>query len=396
MKRDYKSRLALHAVLIAAFAALAGCGEKTVETIRVGMILPMSGPFAEYGKQMETGARLYMQLHGDVVDGHRIELVVKDNHGPAPEVARRLAQEMVVRDKVQFLAGFGFTPDAFAAAPVATQARVPMIVMNAASSMVTEQSPYIARVSFTLPQVTAPLAQWAARNGIRRVFTLVSDYAPGLDAEAAFREAFTAAGGQIAGELRVPLNNPEFAPFLQRIKDAAPQAVFIFVPSGEPAIAFIKGFAERGLGDAGIRLIGTGDVTDDSFIQAVGDAALGVVTTHHYSVAHDSAINRRFVQAYADAYGTRTRPNQMAVSAYDGMAAIYEVVRRLDGDIEGDRAMEILQGLRIDSPRGPVSIDPVTRDIVQTVYVRRVEKRDGELYNIEFDRFENVRDPGKP
>ncbi|HUF21948.1 MAG TPA: ABC transporter substrate-binding protein [Burkholderiales bacterium] len=395
MKRKSVSGTAFRTALIAACALFAGCGEKAVETIRVGMILPMSGPFAEYGKQMETGARLYMQLHGDVVDGHRIELVVKDNHGPAPEVARRLAQEMVVRDKVQFLAGFGFTPDAFAAAPVATQAGVPMIVMNAASSMVTEQSPYIARVSFTLPQVTAPLAQWAARNGIRRVFTLVSDYAPGLDAEAAFREAFTVAGGQIAGELRVPLNNPEFAPFLQRIKDAAPQAVFIFVPSGEPAIAFIKGFAERGLADADIRLIGTGDVTDDSFIQAVGDAALGVVTTHHYSVAHDSTINRRFVQAYADAYGTRTRPNQMAVSAYDGMAAIYQVVQRLDGDIDGDRAMEVLKGLRIDSPRGPVSIDPVTRDIVQTVYVRRVEKRDGELYNIEFDRFENVRDPGK-
>ena len=269
-----------------------------------------------------------------------------------------------------------------------------MVIMNAATSIITTRSPYIARTSMTLPQVTAPLASWAFKNGIKSVYTLVSDYGPGIDAETTFKKTFTAAGGKIAGEVRVPLRNPEFAPFLQRIKDAKPEAVFIFLPAGEQPVAFMKGFAERELDKAGIKLIATGDVTEDGMIDAMGDTPLGVVTTHHYSVAHDSPQNKAFLKAYADFAGTG-RPNFMAVGGWDGMAAIYEVARRLNGKIDGDKAMEVLKGLKLDSPRGPLTIDAETRDPIQTVYVRRVQKVNGKLYNVEFEQVQNVKDPGK-
>lgn len=379
---------------LAALAA-AACLPLAAQPVKIGLVAPFSGVAADYGRQMEAGVRAWMRLHGDSVAGRRIELVVRDTTGPNPEIAKRLAQELVTREKVDFLAGFGFTPEALAAAPVATEAKVPMIVMNAASSAVTTRSPYIARLSMTLPQVSAPMATWAARNGIRRVYTLVADYAPGLDAEAAFRKAFTAAGGEVVDAVRVPLRNPEFAPFVQRIKDARPQAVFIFVPAGEQSIAFMKAFEERGLAAAGIRVIGTGDLTDDNVLQAMGDPVAGVITSHHYSAAHDSPENRAFVKAFAEVAGKLPRPNFMAVGGYDGMAAIAEVVRRLGGRIDGERAMEVLKGFRHASPRGPIAIDPATRDIVQTVYIRRVEKVGGQYYNVEFDRFPDVKDPGK-
>ena len=301
----------------------------------------------------------------------------------------------MTRDKVDFLAGFGFTPEALAAAPVATEAKVPMIVMNAASSVVTTRSPYIARLSMTLPQVSAPMATWAAKNGIRKVYTLVADYAPGIDSENAFKAAFTAAGGRVVDSVRVPLRNPEFAPFVQRIKDAKPEAVFMFVPAGEQSIAFMKAFEERGLAKAGIRVIATGDLTDDNVLNAMGDAVLGVITSHHYSAAHDSPENKAFVTAFKQVAKDLPRPNFMAVGGYDGMAAIAEVVKKLGNRIDGDQAMEILKGLKLTSPRGPISIDPATRDIVQTVYIRRVEKIGGEYYNVEFDKYPDVKDPGK-
>jgi len=300
----------------------------------------------------------------------------------------------VVNDKVDFLAGFGLTPNALAAAPVATEAKKPMVIMNAATSIITTRSPYIVRVSFTLPQVTAPLATWALNNGIKQVYTLVADYGPGIDAETQFKKTFAAGGGQIVGSVRTPANNPDFAPFLQRLKDAKPQAVFIFLPVGEQPTAFMKAFAERELGKAGIRLIATGDLTDDGVLEAMGDVPLGVVTTQHYSVAHDSAQNRAFLKAYAEIAGGR--PNFAAVGGWDGMAAIYEVIKRLNGNVDGDKAMEVLKGLAIDSPRGPITIDPATRDVVQTIYVRRVERlKDGKIYNVEFDQVPNVKDPGK-
>jgi branched-chain amino acid transport system substrate-binding protein len=365
------------------------------ETIKVGLIAPFSGPFADYGKQMEGGIKAYMQQHGDKVAGKKIEIIYKDTTGPAPEIAKRLAQELVVRDKVDFLAGFGLTPEALAVAPIAEQAKKPMIIMNAATSIITTKSEYIARVSMTLPQISAPMATWAVKNGIKRVVTLVADYGPGIDAETAFKTNFVGGGGQVLESIRVPLRNPEFAPFIQRIKDAKPEAVFIFVPAGEQGIAFMKGYRERGLAEAGIKVIATGDLTDDHVLPAMGDAVLGVITTFHYSAAHDSPENKAFLKSFAAANPNGGRPNFMAVAAYDGMAAIYEVVRKLNGKIDGDKAMAALKGWKTMSPRGPIMIDPQTRDVVQTVYVRKVEKVGGELYNVEFDKFANVKDPGK-
>jgi branched-chain amino acid transport system substrate-binding protein len=365
------------------------------EPVKVGVVAPFSGAAGDYGRQMEAGMKAWLRIHGDSVAGRRIRILVRDTTGPNPEIAKRLAQELVTRDQVDFLAGFGFTPEALAVAPVATQARVPMIVMNAASSVVTTRSPYIARFSMALPQVSAPMASWAARNGIRKVYTLVADYAPGIDAETAFKAAFSAAGGQVVDSVRVPLRNPEFAPYVQRIKDARPEAVFMFVPAGEQSIAFMKAFEERGLAQAGIRVIATGDLTDDNVLNAMGEPVVGVITSHHYSLAHDSPENRAFVKAFREVGGGLARPNFMAVGGFDGMAAIAAVVGQLGSRIDGDRAMEILKGLKLMSPRGPIAIDPETRDIVQTVYIRRVEKIGGEYYNVEFDRYPDVKDPGK-
>jgi branched-chain amino acid transport system substrate-binding protein len=376
------------APLLAAVAAVAGAQEP----LKVGAVLEVTGPFASIAKQIENGMRLYMARNGDSVAGRKVELIIKDSTGAQPEVAKRLVTELVTRDKVDFVVGFGLTPNALAAAPVVTEAKVPTIIMNAATSVIVSKSPYMARVSMTLPQVTMPIAQWAVKNKIKKVYSLVADYGPGLDAEATFKKNFTAAGGEIIGEVRTPLKNPDFGPFIQRIKDAKPEAIFIFLPAGEQGIAFMKGYRERGLAEAGIRIIGPGDVVEDDILEAIGDSALGAVTTHHYSAAHDSALNRDYVKAYMERF--KIRPNFMSVGGYDGMAVVYEVAKKLNGKIDPDKAMEIIKGMKIDSPRGPIHIDPQTRDVVQTVYVRKVEKKDGKLFNIEFDKFENVKDPG--
>ncbi|WP_151636963.1 ABC transporter substrate-binding protein [Noviherbaspirillum aerium] len=365
------------------------------ETIKVGLVAPFSGPFADYGKQMESGIKAYMKQHGDKVAGKKVEIIIKDTTGPVPEVAKRLAQELVVRDKVDFLAGFGLTPEALAVAPIAEQAKKPMIIMNAATSIITTKSNYIARVSMTLPQVSGPMATWAVKNNVKRVVTLVADYGPGIDAETAFKTNFIGGGGQVVESIRVPLRNPEFAPYIQRIKDAKPEAVFIFVPAGEQGIAFMKGYRERGLAEAGIKVIATGDLTDDHVLPAMGDAVLGVITSFHYSAAHDSPENKTFRKNFADANPGGGRPNFMAVAAYDGIHAIYEVSKKLNGKIDGDKAMAALKGMKINSPRGPITIDPETRDVVQTVYIRKVEKVNGEVYNVEFDKYADMKDTGK-
>jgi len=385
--------------------AIAACGALAVlaypllaraaDPVRIGLIAPFSGSFADYGKQMEGGIKAWQKLHGDTVAGRKIEVVLKDTTGPVPEVAKRLAQELVVRDKVDILAGFGLTPEALAVAPVAEQAKKPMVIFNAASSVITTKSNYIARVSMTLPQISAPMATWAVRNNIRKVVTLVADYAPGIDAETAFKTNFLGGGGQIVESIRVPLRNPEFAPFIQRIKDARPEAVFLFLPAGEQGVAFMKGFRERGLADAGIRVIATGDLTDDHVLPAMGDATLGVITSFHYSAAHDSKENKAFLKAFADANPGAGRPNFMAVAAYDGMAAIYDALKKTSGATDGDKFLGALKGMKLQSPRGAITIDPATRDVVQTVYIRKVEKVNGELYNVEFDKFDNVKDSGK-
>jgi branched-chain amino acid transport system substrate-binding protein len=366
------------------------------DAIKVGLILESSGPFASQARQIANGAKAYVKAHGDTVAGKKIELVFKDTGGPAPDVAKRLAQELVTRDKVQFLGGFVLTPNALAVAPVATQAKVPTIIMNAATSIITTKSPYIARVSFTLSQVAAPLAEWAAKAKIKHVYTLVSDYGPGNDAEATFKKVFAAHGGEIVGSVKVPLKNPDFSPFIQRIKDAKPEAVFVFVPAGDASVGFMKAFAERGLDKAGIKLIGTGDLTDDDVLTAMGDSALGVISTHQYSAAHESPENAAFKKAYADVAGPGVRPNFMAVGGWDGMHLIYDVVTKLGGNVDGDKAMAfITSGVTIQSPRGTIAIDPTTRDIVQDVYVRKVQRVGGQLYNVEFDKVAKVKDPGK-
>jgi branched-chain amino acid transport system substrate-binding protein len=380
-------------ILLAVFA-LASVQSWAADTIKVGLLVEMTGTFADFGLQITNGAKAYMKQHGDTVAGKKIELIIKDTTGPAPDVAKRLAQELVVKDKVDFLAGFGLTPNALAVAPIATEAKIPTIIMNAATSVITAKSPYIVRTSFTLAQVTEPMAQWAYRNGVRKVFTVVADYGPGHDAEDTFKKAFTKMGGQVVGELRVPLTNPEFGPFVQRVKDGKPEAVFVFVPAGEMAVGFMKAYNERGLAKAGIKLLSTGDVTEDGVIEALGDNALGVISTHQYSAAHVSPENKAFLAAYSQ-IDPKTRPNFMAVGAYDGMAAIYEVVRQLKGNIDGDKAMQVLKGMKLLSPRGPIQIDPETRDIVQNVYVREVKKVNGKLYNVEFETINAVKDPGK-
>jgi len=381
-------------MLWGALALMAGQACAAGDTIKVGMLAEMSGTFADFGLQMTNGAKAYIKQHGDTVAGKKIVLIIKDTTGPAPEVARRLAQELVVKDGVDFLAGFGLTPNAFAVAPIATEAKKPTIIMNAATSAITTKSPYIARVSFTLAQVTEPMAQWAYKSGLRKIYTVVADYGPGHDAEQTFKKTFTDMGGQVVGELRVPLGNPEFGPFVQRVKDSKPQAVFVFVPAGQMAVGFMKAYDERGLAKAGIKLLSTGDVTDDGVIDALGDSALGAISTHQYSAAHPSPENKAFLAAYSQVDG-KTRPNFMAVGGYDGMAAIYEVARQLNGNIDGDKAMQVLRGMKINSPRGPIEIDPVTRDIVQNVYVREVKRVDGKLYNVEFATISAVKDPGK-
>jgi len=364
-------------------------------TIKIGIIAEMTGTFADHGQEMMNGIKTYMMEHGDTVAGKKIELVIKDTGGPNPDVAKRLAQELVVKDKVDFLAGFGLTPNAMAVAPIATQAKKPVIIMNAATSVITTKSPYIARVSFTLAQVTAPMAEWAYKHGIRKVYTVVGDYGPGHDSEAAFKKTFTKLGGTVVGELRVPMKNVEFGPYIQRVKDAKPEAMFVFVTSGELGLGIMKAYNERGLKQAGIKLITTGDVLDDAIMDALGDSPLGVVSTHHYSADHKSPENAKFVADYKKV-DSKLRPNFKAVHAYDGMALIYAVATQLKGDVSnGDKVMQVIKGMKLNSPRGPIEIDPATRDIVQNVYVREAKKVGGKVYNVEFDTFKAVKDPGK-
>ncbi len=305
--------------------------------VKLGLVAEFSGPFAQYGQQILGGMNAYIKQHGDNVAGKKIEILQKDTGGPAPDVAKRVALELVTRDNVDILVGFGLTPNALAVAPVATEAKKLMVIMNAATSIITTKSPYIARVSFTLSQVTQPMAMWAAKNGIKKVYTVVANYGPGLDAEKEFSDVFKAAGGEIVGSVHTPLQNPDFSPFIQRVKDAKPEAIFVFLPAGEQGIAFLKGYQERGLAQAGIRLIATGDITDDGVLDAMGGGSVGMITSHHYSAAHDSPENKAFLKAYADANGGKLRPNFMAAAGYDGMAVIYEALKKTSGSADGDK-----------------------------------------------------------
>jgi branched-chain amino acid transport system substrate-binding protein len=385
MKRILASLLAAGTLVFAGSAS-------AEDAVKIGLILPMTGGQASTGKQIDAAVRLYMQQHGDTVAGKKIEVILKDD-ATVPDNTKRLAQELIVNDKVSIIAGFGITPSALAAAPLATEAKVPEIVMAAGTSIITERSPYIVRTSFTLAQSSVIIADWAAKNGIKKVATLVSDYAPGADAQNSFKERFTAAGGQVVEEIKVPLASPDFSPALQRAADAKPDALFVFVPAGQGA-TFAKQYAERGLDKAGIKLIGPGDVTDDDLLNNMGDAVIGAVTAHLYSAAHPSAMNKDFVAAYKKLMNGQ-RPGFMAVSGYDGMHLIYEALKKTGGNTDGDALVAAMKGMKWESPRGPISIDPDTRDIIQNIYIRRVEKVGGELYNVEFATFEAVKDPIK-
>jgi len=345
-------------------------------------------------KQIKHGIDVYMAQHGDTVAGRKVKLIVKDDTGMAPQVAKRMAQELLVNDKVDILAGFDLTPNAFSAAPLATQAKVPMVVMNAATSSVTEKSPYIVRVSMTLPQGAWAMAKWAAENNIKSAYTLVADYGPGHDAEVQFKKTFTELGGKIVGEVRTPVNTADYAAYLERVKDAKPGAMFTFVPPGSSMVALMKGFRELGLDKAGIQAIGPGDLTDENELAAMGNSALGLVTAFHYSQAHDSPENKAYVAAYLKAF-PKDRPNFMSVGGYDGMHLIYQVLEKTKGDACGDAFVAAAKGLQWTSPRGPVQIDPETRDIIQNEYIRKLENVNGERQNVEFATLKAVKDPGK-
>ena len=375
-----------------ASVALATAGGAQAQDVKIGLILPMTGQQQSTGRQEAAAAKLWMAQHGDTVAGKKVELIIRDD-AAVPDNTKRIAQDLLVNDKVTFLAGFGITPAAMAVAPLATEAKTPEVVTAAGTSIITEKSPYIARTSFTLAQSTVPMADWAAKNGVKKVVTMVSDYAPGADAEKSFTAEFTAKGGQVVDAITFPLANPDFAPFLQKAADDKPDAVFVFVPSGQGG-AFVKQFVDKGLDKAGIKIIGPGDVTDDDLVNGMGDPIIGTITAHIYSADHPSAANKAFVAAFEKA-NNGMRPNFMAVGAYDGMHLMYAALDKAGGKTDGDSLVAAAKGLAWESPRGPISIDPDTRDIIQNVYIRKVERKNGALYNVEFATFPNIKDPIK-
>ena len=381
---------ALSTGLVAATLALTGAAQAQ-DVIKVGVIAPMTGPQAASGQQIMAGAKLYQQLNGTKVGNKTIELIFKDDTG-VPDVTRRLAQELIVNDKVAVISGFGLTPLALAVGPVITQAKVPAVIMVAGTSMIVGTSPYFVRVSFTLPQQSVPIAEWAAKNGSKKVVSVQSDWAPGDEAAAVFIETFKAAGGQILDNLKIPLQNPDFAPFLQRARDMNPDTLFVFVPAGQAGV-FARQFIERGFDKAGIKLIGTGDITDDDDLPNMGDAMIGTVTAGFFSPNQKTPLAKAYAEAFAKDNPGR-RPNFVSVSGYDGMRLIYEALKKTNGNTNGDAIMEAMKGLKWESPRGSIMIDPETRDVVHDIYIRKVEKVDGQLWNVEFDKVPDVKDPG--
>jgi branched-chain amino acid transport system substrate-binding protein len=362
-------------------------------TIKIGVVMSFSGQFADPGSQIDNGIKLYMKEHGDTVAGKKIEIIRKDNGGVAPDVAKRLSQELIVRDKVDMIAGFDLTPNALAAADVSAQAKKFMVNMNAATSIITTKSPYMVRTSFTVPQVNEALGAWAYKSGARKAYTLVSDFSPGHDGEGAFQRAFKEAGGEIIGSARYPVANQDFTAFLQRAKDLNPDVLYIWVPGGPQPAAIGKAVAERGIDLKKTKVLGQGELTFDEALKGMGDAGLGFITAFHYDHNHQSAKNRKFVTDYNSEF--KRNPDMFSVGGYDGMHVIYEALKKTNGNTDGDALIAAAKGLKWESPRGPMSIDPETRDVIQTVYIRRVEKVNGQLVNVEFDKQENMKDPFK-
>jgi branched-chain amino acid transport system substrate-binding protein len=392
--------VAMKRFLVGAIAASAGSAllmigaatTRAQEPVKIGFSAPLTGPFADNGKQMLTAVQLFLEQNGRTVAGRPIELIVRDDGGE-PDQAKRIAQQLVVNAKVAVLAGYNPTPNALAVAQIATEARIPEIVMGASTSIITERSPYIVRPFSTQAQITVPMAQWAARSGIKRVITLVSDFAPGIETEKAFVDEFRAQGGVIVASLRLPLQTVDYAPYLQRVLDAKPETLFIWVPGGLAA-PLLRQIVDLGVARSGIKLIGTGDITDDAVLNQMGDPMLGIITSLQYSAAHPSPMNTAFVEGFKH-LSNGVRPDHIGVSAYDGMQLIYKALMKRDGNTDGAALVAAMKGMAWESPRGPIAIDPATRDIIQDVYIRRVERVGGELYNVEFDKFAAVKDPTK-
>ena len=379
--------------LTAATATLMAGTALAADTVKIGLIMAYSGPFADTANQMQRGIDLYIAQHGDEVAGKKIELIKKDTGGPNPDVAKRLAQELVVRDGVDILAGFTLTPEALGAADVADQAKKMLVVMNAATSVITEKSPFVVRTSLTIPQLNYPFGKWAYdKAGIKSVYTLVADYGPGHDAEKAFAKGLEEAGGKIVGADQSPVANPDFSAFVQRIKDAQPEAVYVFIPGGAQPPALGKALAERGLTPPETKILAQGELTLPEAIESMGATADGIITTFHYTMERDDPINNEFVKAFRDANDGRS-PDIFSVGGYDGMHLIYEALKKTDGDADGAKLVDAAKGMAWDSPRGPISIDPETRDIVQTVWIRQVEDVDGKPQNVIIDSLPDMKDP---
>jgi branched-chain amino acid transport system substrate-binding protein len=377
----------------AALALLALPGTALAQgTIKIGVILPYSGQFADFATQIDNGIKLYMKQKGDTVAGKKIELIRKDTGGVAPDVATRLAQELVTRDNVDILTGMLLSPNTIAVSKVSAEAKKFMVIMNAATTVIITMSPYSVRASMTLPSVGTTAGAWAYKSGIRKAYTMVSDFAPGKDAEASFHEAFKAAGGEIVGSVRMPVANPDFSAFVQRAKDLNPESIFIFVPAGAQPAALGKAFAERGVDAQKIKIIGTGEVGDEKSLQGMGDAGLGIITVWHYDFNDDTKANKEFVGAYSAEF--KRNPDFGSVGGYDGMHVIYEALKKAGGKTDGDSLVAAAKGLSFESPRGPIQIDPDTRDIVQTISVRQVRKVGSDLRNVVIDKVEKVKDPG--
>jgi branched-chain amino acid transport system substrate-binding protein len=363
------------------------------QAIKVGVILAYSGQFADPSAQMDNGIKLYLLEHGDTVAGKKIELIRKDTGGIAPDVAKRLAQELIVRDNVDMLAGFALTPNALAAGDVSAQAKKFMVNMNAATAIITTKSPYMVRTSFTVPQLNETLGSWAYENGVRKVYTMVSDFGPGHDGEAAFHKGFKDAGGEIVGSARYPVANQDFAAFVQRAKDSNAEAIYVWTPGGPQPAAIGKALADRSIDPSKTKILGQGELTSEDALKSMGDVGIGIITAFHYDFNHVSATNAAFVRTYRDTFGRN--PDMFSVGAYDGMHVIYEALKKTGGRADGESLIAAAKGMRWESPRGVMSIDTETRDVIQTVYIRRVERLGSELRNAEFDKVENVKDPFK-
>ena len=367
---------------------MAAAGARAEETLKVGVIAQFSGPFADFGQQIGNGIDLYIQQHGPVA-GKKVEILRRDPAGPNAERSKQLAQELVVRDKVDFIAGIDFTPIAFAIAPIITEAKVPTVVMNAATLIIPDRSPYFVRFASALDTLEEKFGEWAAMNGLKNCYVVVSDYVAGHAAGDAFKKSFTAHGGEIVGETGVPLEGLDFAAYVQRIADAKPQAIFVFLSSTKQSMQFSKLYAQTGLKAAGTKLLGGTDLFDASGNND-SDDAVGAYSVQNYSWTIDTPMNHEYVAAYEAAFGKSPHPDFMSVSAYDGMAGIYRVAEKLNGKIDGDRAIAAFKGIAFDSPRGPISIDGPTRDVVQPIYIRQVVREKGELINKEIYTFPNV------